>query len=273
MKRSVFLLFLLAGCGSHAVNTSRPDEPYNNAMDTGRSVFDLGHSDQAEGQYRDALKRALLRDDASAIHDSGFNLATVLLDQDKPQESLESLKSTREALEIRNYPHTQDLSLVQAADLYRMHDYAGTMQVVQAPLSSGDVALRERAAYLNGLSAAETGNEGVLASMASKLGASKDTATQTDYQELDAHLALLRHDPAHAMASAALVVQKRRAGLDYGGMRRALLLEAQAADASGEPKQALALRKQEADSRSSLQAPISSSEPLIDGSASDKPEK
>ncbi|UMM07644.1 hypothetical protein MKW11_10495 [Gluconobacter frateurii] len=249
MKPMMVLCLLMAGCSSVSKGPD-PDQAYENAMETGRSAFDLGHPDQSESQYRTAMDRALIRDDAPQIHDAGFNLATALLEENKPADALTALDRTERALKLRQYSQTSDLELVRSAALYRQHDLTGSEAFALTALQSPDVQVRNRAAYLVGLGAADQGDTTQLARMETVLAPSKEPAAMMDHQDLAARLTLLNHAPALAFGQAMSLTQKRRDAQDYEGMRRALLVAAQAAEAQGDMSTAAALRQQELSSRS-----------------------
>ncbi|GBR69418.1 hypothetical protein [Gluconobacter kanchanaburiensis] len=251
MKRTLtgcaaLIALLFGGCSSpRSAHSAKPDQPYENAMDTGKSVYEIGQSSQAEAQYRTAMDRALMRDDAVAIHEAGFNLATVLLAQDQPRKTLQSLGTTEAALSLRNYADTSDLAVIRAAALYRLHDTVFASQAVERALKSPDSSIRERALYLSGLIAADLKQNSVLASRVADLASFHDVAATVDRLELTARLNLLQMQPELAYGEALSVAQKRRDSLDYRGMRRALSLAADAAEAAGHLPQAQALRQQE----------------------------
>lgn len=235
----------LGGCSSSVTKGPKPDQPYEDAMDTGKSVYGIGQATQAEAQYRTAMDRALIRDDATAIHEAGFNLATVLLAEDEPQKALQSLGETETALSLRGVADTSDLAVIRAAALYRLHDTVFASQAVARALQSPDMGIRERAIYLSGLIAADLRQDTVLAQRMNDLSAFREISAQVDQQELAARLNLLRGQPELASSEALSVVKNRRDALDYRGMRRALALAADAADAAGHQRQAAVLRQQE----------------------------
>lgn len=235
----------LGGCSSSVTKGSKPDQPYEDAMDTGKSVFGIGQDTQAEAQYRIAMDRALMRDDATAIHEAGFNLATVLLAEDEPQKALQSLGETETALSLRGVADTSDLAVIRAAALYRLHDTVFASQAVARALQSPDMGIRERALYLSGLIAADLRQDTVLAQRVNDLAGLREASAQVDQQELAARLNLLRGQPELASSEALSVVKNRRDALDYRGMRSALSLAADAADAAGHQRQAAVLRQQE----------------------------
>ncbi|EHH69429.1 hypothetical protein [Gluconobacter morbifer] len=240
---------LLAGCssagGSHG---PKPDQSYDDAMDTARSVYDSGQITQAEAQYRSAYDRALLRDDVDQIHEAGFNLATVLLNENQPRRALIILGKVESAMMARHRADLGDLRVVEAAALYRLGDISGAQQKVQGEVQSADTGIRERALYLTGLCASDLRQGDVLSQAVTQLGLSPEKGARTDRDELLARLDLLRGHPVEALGLAETVVDRRRDRLDYRGMRRALLLAAQSADAAGQSQQAARLRQQEDDS-------------------------
>ncbi|MBS1103005.1 hypothetical protein JK202_08230 [Gluconobacter sp. Dm-62] len=240
------MVLTLGGCSSStATKAPKPDQPYEDAMDTGKSVYGIGQATQAEAQYRTAMDRALMRDDAGAIHEAGFNLATVLLAEDEPQKALQSLRETEAALSLRNFSDTSDLAVIRAAALYRLYDTVFASQAVGRALQSSDMGIRERALYLSGLIAADLRQDTVLAQRVNDLTIFHETSATVDRQELVARLNLLRGQPELAYSAALSVVKSRRDVLDYRGMRRALALAADAAEGSGHQPQAMALRQQE----------------------------
>lgn len=100
---------------------SPTDSTLSQDMDTGRDAVGLDRLAVAEQQYRAAGERAVARDDVTAIGDAGYNLATVQLDENKPQDALATITSTRAALALRGQT-TDDtgLDLVQAGALHRL---------------------------------------------------------------------------------------------------------------------------------------------------------
>ncbi|MFT8807708.1 hypothetical protein [Gluconobacter sp.] len=251
MKRALLgcaalMTLTLGGCSSSIASKGpKPDQPYEDAMDTGKSVYEIGQASQAEAQYRGAMDRALMRDDAGAIHEAGFNLATVLLAEDEPRKALQSLGETEAALSLRSFSDTSDLAVIRAAALYRLHDTVFASQAVGRALQSSDMGIRERALYLSGLIAADLRQDAVLAQRVNDLSGFHETGAKVDQQELTARLNLLRGQPELAASEALAVVKSRRDALDYRGMRRALTLAADAAEAAGHLPQATALRQEE----------------------------
>lgn len=242
---ALFCVLSLGACSGGTAKGPKPDQPYGDAMETGQSVLDLGHPEQAEAQYRNALTRATLRDDVTAIHDAGFNLATALLAEDKPQKALESLSQTEALLSLHGYSAIEDLSVVRAAALYRLHDLIFAAEAANRAQHAADPDIRERALFLSGLIAADRQQVQILAADVQALTAFKGTTATIDARELAARLALLRGDATSSGAEALSVVQARRNVLDYRGMRRALLLAAAAADARGDGSAASVLRARE----------------------------
>ncbi|EFG85094.1 hypothetical protein GXY_05726, partial [Novacetimonas hansenii ATCC 23769] len=118
---SVAMVLVLAGCGGGGKVAAPTDGILSQDMETGRDAVDLGRLSVAEGQYRAAGVRALARDDVAAIGDAGYNLAVVQLDENRPQDALTTIASTRAALSVRGAQSDDTgLDLVQAGALYRL---------------------------------------------------------------------------------------------------------------------------------------------------------
>lgn len=259
-------LCLLAGC-SPGGGTARSDQAYRDAMETGASEVALGHPAQAAVQYRRALDRAILRDDAAQIHDSGFNLATAALQDGRPGDALAALDEADRALGLRGRTETSaeraDLSLVRAAALYSRGDAAGgdrargdlargdlggAESAAAAAMGAADPAVSARAAYLLGLCAFDRGDAAQLSAMLGKLAPSRDPVIRTDALDLSARVSLLKNQPEVALSEERSVIDGRRDEGDYNGMRRALLLAARAAAQAGDASLAARLRQEEQDS-------------------------
>jgi hypothetical protein len=68
------VLIVLGGCSS-APKSAPEDQTLARFDHAGDIALNLEQPDQAVAQYRSALTRARVRDDAGAIADAGFNLA------------------------------------------------------------------------------------------------------------------------------------------------------------------------------------------------------
>lgn len=252
MKRGAALaLLLLGGCGSHVSTGPRADEAYDNAMDTGRSAFDLAHPEQAQGEYETAYGRALLRDDAVALGDAGYNLAVTALAQDRPQQSLDMAMRTRSDLSIRGRRVSDDLAVVEAAAFYRLGRYRDAFDTARG-VHAGNMALQERTMFISGLAADALGDAEGLSAALQGIGTGPKLArgSQADRDELSARLALRTGQAASAVSQALGAVDLRRDELDYRGMARALRLAASAARQDGKLDRAARYERQAQDSLS-----------------------
>ncbi|QDH17692.1 hypothetical protein [Swingsia samuiensis] len=236
---------LLASCSS-GNSGKQPDSQYEDAMETGRSVFDMGHPDQAEMQYRAAMKRALLRADPQQIHDAGFNLATSLVREKKPAQAIQEVDKTLATLSLYNYNNNLDFYLIKAAAAAQQKNWVMAEGFSLKALKSSDGSTHDQAAYLAGISADALGDRNLLAQMKEALSPAKGKTTiSLDYQELSARLDVKDHHYSQALTQAMQLVQERRDALDYDGMRNALLIGAYAAEGMGNMQEAANLRQQE----------------------------
>lgn len=248
MKRLTVVLLLLSGCGSAASTGARSDGAYENDMDVGRSAFDLSHPDQAQAEYAAAYKRALLRDDARALHDAGYNLAVSELAQNHAQDALDTLTRTRGDLALRSEGSSVDLAVTQAAALYRLGRYQEALDTAQQ-VSGGGLAVQERADFVAGLAADGLGDVSSLAQHTSAIGAhvalpKAPSVFRADHDELSSRLALRQGRADVAWHMAVDVADRRRDQLDYRGMVRVLNVAANAARQAGHPEVALQLQQQ-----------------------------
>lgn len=239
MKCSVATVLLMGGCSSAQKTFPRVDDAFQNDMDVGHSSFDLEHPDQAVSEYEAAYKRALLRDDVSALHDAGFNLAVARLTLGRPDEALETVSRTRADLALRGVDVSSlvDLSVVEAAAQYRAGHYEDALRQAAAVADRSGVepGLRERAAFLAGLSADTLGRPDVVARSLGVISGDPRAPVheQADHKELASRLDLSNGQTEAAWNEAAGAADLRRGMLDYRGMTRALRLAARAAHAAG----------------------------------------
>lgn len=214
MKRCLAMAALLAGC------SSPPKGPPDDAAlarfgHAGEIAFNQEKPEQAAGQYRAALARARTRDDAAAIADAGFNLATAQLRAGQPQAALETARQLQAELARRGVADP-GFELIAATALFRLNDLAAADATAAGLTGSTDASLANAAWFLRGLIADAKADRPGLEKAA---GALTRTADAADVAELQARLA---HDPALALHAADL----RRTALDYRGMARCLALAA-----------------------------------------------
>jgi hypothetical protein len=261
----LFSLVLLALAGCAGGREAAPQDPVlNQAMDSGRQSVVLERLSVAESQYRQAGRRALARDDAPAIGDAGYNLAVVLLAQDRPAEVLATVAATRDALAVRG--RTDDdaaLDLVQATALYRLSRDAEAEPLAADAMGSPEPAIDEQAALLTGLIADARGDRATLATAIGRMAHAGPIPPkwEADEDELRARL-LVATDPAEARDLARRAADLRRGILEYRGMVRALLLAARAAARAGDAGGASALSIQARQSLGAQTTPASAEAPV-----------
>lgn len=250
MRRSVLLLPLwLASCGGGASLPS--DDAMEQAFTAGRLLSSQKDPVAAQTQFETAYQRAILRDEAAAIGDAGYDLAAALLAQDRATEALATVARTRAALALRGHAQMAELSLVAAASLHRLGRDREAMAAARVAANDADADIAARATYVLGLAADASGDEATLAAACDalhRLPPRRSLARQADADELAARLALRRDDPGAAELAARSASSERRLLLDYRGMRVALGLAAIAADRAGDPLRAVAYRRQVAES-------------------------
>ncbi len=212
----------LAGCGSGPAKAP-VDEMLGRLGHAGDIAYTLEEPGQAAEQYRAALARARERDDAAAIADIGFNLATAELRGDHPAEAMRTVQQVRAELARRGIADP-GLDLVTATALFRQGNRADADRVA-AGLTSRPPPLADSAWFLRGLVADARNDRTALQRAAAALSPAADAGDRAELQ------ARIMHDRRLALHAADL----RREALDYRGMARALALAAQA---SPDPAQA-----------------------------------
>jgi TolA-binding protein len=205
---------LLAGC-SHPPKGPPDDATLSRLDHAGDIAFNLEQPSQAAAQYRAALARARTRDDATAIADAGFNLATAQLRAVQPQEALDTAHQLQAELARRGLTDPA-FDLVSATALFRLNDLPAADSIAAGLTRARDPALANAAWFLRGLIADDHADRPGLERAAGALTQAADAA---DVAELRARLS---HDPAVALHAADL----RRTALDYRGMARCLALAA-----------------------------------------------
>ena len=215
MRRDLIVLMLLAGCSSSP--KSVPEDPTLTRFDhAGDIAYNLEQPGQAVVQYRAALARARTRDDAAAIADAGFNLATAQIRAGQPRDAMRTAEELRVELKRRGIVDPQ-FDLVSAIALFRVHDLSASDRVAAGLTGGKDPKLANSAWFLRGLIADARHDRPGLEKAAASMTSAADPA---DVAELQARLS---HNAALALHAADL----RRDRLDYRGMARALALAAE----------------------------------------------
>jgi hypothetical protein len=210
------ILLVLAGCSSGPKGGAPEDPALARIGHAGDIAFNLEQPDQAAVQYRAALARARTRDDAGAIADAGFNLATAEMRAGQPRESMRTARELQAELARRGVVDPA-FDLISAIALFRLGDLAGADRVAAGLTANNDPALANAAWFLRGLIADmqhdRTGLERAVASL-------RPGADPADIAELQARY-------SRSVGLALHAADLRRERLDYRGMSRALALAAQ----------------------------------------------
>jgi tetratricopeptide (TPR) repeat protein len=208
-------VLLLAGCSS----TPKPAPPQDQTLarydHAGDIAFSLEQPGQAVEQYRAALARARTRDDAGAIADAGFNLATAQLRAGHPRDALNTARTVRTELGRRGNVDP-GFDLISAVALFRLGDLPGADRIAAGLTPGKNPALENPAWFLRGLIADARHDRSGLQKAAASLTPSADPA---DVAELQSRL-------TQSAALALRAADLRRDRLDYRGMARALALAA-----------------------------------------------
>lgn len=229
----------LTGC-SFGGSAHRWEDPrYATSMDAAGSVFKLGYIPQAQQQYKTALRRAFLADDAQAIHDAGFNLATSQLRLKALDECLKTVNKVSTALTVRGWGEERqaDLHLIRSAVLFQKHRWVESEKEARLARASRDVDAHYEAYGLIGLNAAELHNRQHLEEAIEHLSESDNARDQTMLKELQIHQKMMNGQWKDAASTALLLIQLREKALEYEAMQRALTLRAVALKAMGDTKQ------------------------------------
>jgi tetratricopeptide (TPR) repeat protein len=149
----------LSGCGMlgglFGGGTQEPkaaaDEQLESARRNAALAFEQGRFDQAQQLYRQALDRAMTRDDGILIGDIGYNLAVTELRRGADAASLAMAQASASELRRRGLPIFAELLLVEAAAFYRLEQIPAAE--VAAASGGRPFARQERHAPQAGLAA------------------------------------------------------------------------------------------------------------------------
>ncbi|HMK67894.1 MAG TPA: hypothetical protein VK433_05050 [Stellaceae bacterium] len=202
------------------------------AARAGQADLTLGRPHEAVDQYRRALQRAEMRDDLSEIVDYGYDLAIALLDDNRPEEALKTVRGINAELVRRNAQSPPSFTLIEAVALYRIGSRTDADRLAASIEYSSEPDIATRACFLRGLIADDRSDLAGLEE-ASRCLAAAGSAGSTDSQELSARISLERGDAKAAETAARDVADRRRESRDYRGMARALALAGAAASKSG----------------------------------------
>jgi hypothetical protein len=236
-RAAAILLLLLAACGGGRRDDGPPeDEVLTRLAGSANRALQLDEPGSAAGLYARALTRARERDDARAIGDMAFGQATSELARGDAPAALRVAQEVRDDLTRRGAATPPRLLLAEATALHRLDRLAEAgaraTEVVNRAAEDREAALR--AQFLLGLLAVARRDLPALAAARAALAETTQPAFRADAAELAGEEALLRGDLDAAVAQARAAAALRREAIDYRGLSRALVLEAQARQRRGE---------------------------------------
>ena len=230
MKRIVVIAFLLAGCGGRVPPPEPPDPTLARLTRTALAAWNQDRPAQAAELFRDALRRAYARDDATAIGNLAASLAAAELRLGESARARDTASAAREELARRGVAVPSELVLAEAAALYRLGDSAGASALTRT-IAAGDAGARAR--FIEGLIAADHADRAALAVVLAALPGDARPDFAADAAELAGRNALLAGDPAAALAEFLNAAHFRQEARDYPGLARALMLASNAAERQG----------------------------------------
>ena len=236
-------ILVWSGCGSSPRVQEKPagDESLVRLNQAARQAFDRGRFEQAASIYRQALERALVRDDANAIVDAQYNLAVCLMKLDNHAEALQLISQAEAELTLSNQSRLPDLLLLKALLYYKSARQDDAWETTHQILSMTNQAfpdIRSRTHFLRGLIASERGDIQQLRDEMTALGNPSNPILRGDLIELQGHLAMSKQNWVAAVNSFDEAVSLRRETLDYPAMAKALALAAGACKKAGKTKAA-----------------------------------
>lgn len=245
----VVMATAMAACGGGSEEKGPPvDQPLEQASRAGAQAMAMGMPTLAVREYKAALVRAYERDDASAIADSGYNLALAQMRANDPRAAMATINEVRAELDRRGVATPGELFLAEAAAAYRNGALEAALAALRPILGStgGDPDTLARAWFIRGLIAADRGDGATLSRAIEALAARKPSAAgasdfAADLAELQGRSALLQGRDVEALALFERAAADRQLALDYRGMARALALAGDAAARAGQTARAAGL--------------------------------
>lgn len=230
MKRIVLLAFLMAACGGRPPPPEPPDPILARLTRTALAAWGQERHAQAAELFREALRRAHARDDATAIGDLAASLAAAELRLGEAARARETASAARAELVRRGVAVPAELVLAEAAALYRLGD-AASATTLTATIRAGDAGARAR--FIEGLIAADRRDRTALALARAALPDDPRPDFAADRAELAGRDALLFGDPGAALAAFLRTADLRQESRDHPGLARALALASEAAERQG----------------------------------------
>jgi hypothetical protein len=228
----VLAAVLLCACGGSSDPAPAPDEQLLRSQTGARSAYLQGEPELAVRLYREALERARARDDQAAIAEISHDLGAAELQKGDANAALATARGAIEEMERRRVDGTAPLRLVEAVALYRLGRAGEASAAARALQSDGraDSVVRARAAFLEGLIAAEAGDVATVDRALAQLPTpDRQPELAADRTELTGWRALLTADGAQARSAFLEAADGRRLALDYRGMSRTLAAAGDAA--------------------------------------------
>jgi hypothetical protein len=240
--RPIILAALLVGaCGGSREPTTPQDPILRLDTQAANSALEVERSEEAIAQYRRAFARAILRDDATAIGDYGYDLAVVQLGANQPKQALASVQRTQTELARRGASSFPALDLAEATAYYRIGDRKNSDRIASEAEAGNDPVAAARAAFLRGLISDELGDAAGLDRAIARLSNPASVDQQADAAELLARKDIREGAFGDASTAAERAADLRRDILDYRDMARALSVAAYAEQRAGDAEAASAL--------------------------------
>ena len=233
-------ILVWSGCGSSPQVQEKPagDESLERLNQAARQAFDRGRFQQAASIYRQALERALVRDDANAVVDAQYNLAVCLMRLDAHAEAQHLIDQAETELSISDQRRLADLLLLKALLYYKTARPDDAWEVTRQILSMNHQTAPDvpsRTHFLRGLIAGERGDMSQLRDEITALGNPDNPILRGDLMELNGHLAMGEQNWDAAVKAFDGAASLRREALDYPAMAKVLALAAEASNKAGNP--------------------------------------
>ncbi len=240
----VIILVGGVGCSSSPTEQSRAevDEEFERMNRAARTAFDHGRFRQAADLYNQALERAYVLDDVTAIVDSQYNLAVCLVrlhDYDQAHEQVNQSRAELTRAGRSSIP--ADILLLEATIVYRMGKLDDAWQLTDTILlDPGRLteAIQSKTHFLRGLIAGEWDDINQLRQEIVSLGTPSTVGLQADREELVGRLAMAQNNWKGAIEAFDRTAEYRRDDFDYSEMVNALALAAWACEQAGKLSEA-----------------------------------
>ena len=227
----VIILGYISGCSSPPTEQRRPemDEEFERINSAGRLAFDHGQFERALDLYNQALDRAYVLDDLTAIVDSKYNLAVCLTSLGLFDQAIRQVNQAKVELERSRQSIPTDILLLESTILYKVGKLDSAWQLTDLILQEASrlsEAIQAKTHFLRGLIAGERGDFPRLRGEIMLLGKPSSAGLQADREELLGRLAMAEGNWREAVDAFDRTAEFRRADFDYSEMVSALALAA-----------------------------------------------